>query len=368
MCVIADGSGAIGLGGVMGGESTGSHAGDHRGLHRERLVRSRSAPPRPAATLGIVSDAQYRFARGVDPGFVVPGLELATRLILEICGGEASEVDAGRRRSPRRRRRSTSIRPMSSGCPASTCRRDAHTDDPRRRSASTSRARGFSRRPGGATSRARPTWSRRWRASPATTPCRPSRCRRCAAAGQRRAHARARAASAPRGGRWPRPATQEALTWSFIAAPRRRLFGGGAEALVLDNPISRRARLHAPLDPARPDRGGGPQRAARLSRLRPCSRSARCSPATEPADQRTAIAAILGAARAAPLGQAAGGRRLRAQGRPVALLDELGAPVGQPADWRRATPRPGGGPAAPRACSWARRRCWPSSARSIPRC
>ena len=43
-------------------------------------------------TLGITSDAQYRFARGVDPGFVVPGLELATRLILELCGGEPSEV------------------------------------------------------------------------------------------------------------------------------------------------------------------------------------------------------------------------------------------------------------------------------------
>src|SRR5206468_125022 len=38
------------------------------------------------------SDAQYRFARGVDPESVRPGLELATQLILELCGGEASEV------------------------------------------------------------------------------------------------------------------------------------------------------------------------------------------------------------------------------------------------------------------------------------
>ena len=43
-------------------------------------------------TTGITSDAQYRFARGVDTGSVVPGLELATRLILEICGGEASDI------------------------------------------------------------------------------------------------------------------------------------------------------------------------------------------------------------------------------------------------------------------------------------
>jgi phenylalanyl-tRNA synthetase beta chain len=50
---------------------------------------------RTAATgrrLEIVSDARYRFERGIDPAFVGPGLEIATRLILELCGGEASEV------------------------------------------------------------------------------------------------------------------------------------------------------------------------------------------------------------------------------------------------------------------------------------
>ena len=52
-------------------------------------------PIRTAETgrkLNLTSDAQYRFARGVDPGFVSPGLELATKLILELCGGEPSEV------------------------------------------------------------------------------------------------------------------------------------------------------------------------------------------------------------------------------------------------------------------------------------
>src|SRR5690606_34542782 len=42
--------------------------------------------------LGIVSDARYRFERGVDPKFTVPGLELATQLILQMCGGVASEI------------------------------------------------------------------------------------------------------------------------------------------------------------------------------------------------------------------------------------------------------------------------------------
>jgi phenylalanyl-tRNA synthetase beta chain len=41
--------------------------------------------------LGINSDARYRFERGVDPAFMVPGLELATRLVMEICGGTPSE-------------------------------------------------------------------------------------------------------------------------------------------------------------------------------------------------------------------------------------------------------------------------------------
>ena len=42
--------------------------------------------------LGINSDARYRFERGVDPNFMVPGLELATQMVLDFCGGEPSEV------------------------------------------------------------------------------------------------------------------------------------------------------------------------------------------------------------------------------------------------------------------------------------
>jgi phenylalanyl-tRNA synthetase beta chain len=93
MCVIADAGGErpIGLGGVMGGESTGCSEAT-----TEVFVESAWFDPiRTAQTgrdTGITSDAQYRFARGVDPESVVPGLELATKLILELCGGEASEI------------------------------------------------------------------------------------------------------------------------------------------------------------------------------------------------------------------------------------------------------------------------------------
>ncbi|MDQ2859620.1 MAG: phenylalanine--tRNA ligase subunit beta [Pseudomonadota bacterium] len=91
ICVIADGSGAIGLGGVMGGTTTGCSDAT-----TDVFIESAWFDPiRTAQTgrdTGIVSDAQYRFARGVDPAWLVPGIELATRLILVLCGGEASEV------------------------------------------------------------------------------------------------------------------------------------------------------------------------------------------------------------------------------------------------------------------------------------
>jgi len=76
---------------VMGGEDTGC-------TDATANVFIESAyfdPVRTAQTgrkLGIVSDARYRFERGVDPEFVVPGLELATKLVLEFCGGEPSEI------------------------------------------------------------------------------------------------------------------------------------------------------------------------------------------------------------------------------------------------------------------------------------
>jgi phenylalanyl-tRNA synthetase beta chain len=93
MSVIADADGQrpIGLGGVMGGESTGCSESTV-----DVFVECAWFDPiRTAQTgrvTGITSDAQYRFARGVDPESVVPGLELATRMILELCGGEPSEI------------------------------------------------------------------------------------------------------------------------------------------------------------------------------------------------------------------------------------------------------------------------------------
>jgi phenylalanyl-tRNA synthetase beta chain len=81
MTVIADDSGAISLGGIMGGESTGCTAETVDVVLEVALFD----PIRTAATgrrLGIESDARSRFERGVDPAMVLPGTEYATRLIL----------------------------------------------------------------------------------------------------------------------------------------------------------------------------------------------------------------------------------------------------------------------------------------------
>jgi phenylalanyl-tRNA synthetase beta chain len=88
---IADHNGVQSLGGVIGGEPTGCTEATTEVFIEAALFD----PIRTAATgrrLEIASDARYRFERGVDPAFVEPGLEIATRLILELCGGEPSEI------------------------------------------------------------------------------------------------------------------------------------------------------------------------------------------------------------------------------------------------------------------------------------
>ena len=89
--VIADSKAVHGIGGVMGGEETGVQ-NDTTDVFLEVAYFT---PIRVAATgrkLGILSDARYRFERGIDPQSVQWGTDVATRLILDLCGGEASEI------------------------------------------------------------------------------------------------------------------------------------------------------------------------------------------------------------------------------------------------------------------------------------
>ncbi|MBS0241654.1 MAG: phenylalanine--tRNA ligase subunit beta [Proteobacteria bacterium] len=90
MCVIADAEHVHDIGGIMGGEDTGCTPET-----KNVLIECAYFDPVSIATtgrkLGLVSDARYRFERGVDPAFIEPGLDLATRMMLDIVGGTPSK-------------------------------------------------------------------------------------------------------------------------------------------------------------------------------------------------------------------------------------------------------------------------------------
>jgi len=322
MCVIADGSGAIGLGGVMGGESTGSQLDT-----TEVFIESAWFDPIRTAQTGrdltLVSDAQYRFARGVDPGFVVPGLELATQLILEMCGGEPSEISVAGElpASP----------PVIAFDPAYV-KRLAGIDLPNDRIRNILETLGFVWE---GTRVTPPTWRRDVEgradlveevariAGYDALPAEPLPPMARPASGvltlrQTRLRAARRALAAAGYG--------EALTFSFVAQAIAKLFGGGADELVLANPIS------PELDCMRPS--------VLPSLIEAAGRNARrgfadCAlfeigpvfAGTDPGDQRTAIAGILAphAPRRWDHGAAEDVFAIKAD--LMTLLEELGAPV-----------------------------------------
>ncbi len=90
MCVISDKSGVLGLGGIIGGTTTSTEL-DTKNILLEAAYFRPSSIRKTAKVLNINTDAKYRFERGIDPNSIKEGLELATELILKICGGEASK-------------------------------------------------------------------------------------------------------------------------------------------------------------------------------------------------------------------------------------------------------------------------------------
>ena len=90
--VISDDNGVESIGGIMGGEHSGC---DENTV--DVLIESALWDPMNVAktgrSQGIITDARYRFERGVDPEYMVPGLERATELVLELCGGTPAKTD-----------------------------------------------------------------------------------------------------------------------------------------------------------------------------------------------------------------------------------------------------------------------------------
>lgn len=238
MCVIADDAGVLGLGGIMGGKESGVSDATTDVL----LEAAWFDPLRIAQTgraTGINSDAKYRFERGVDTGFVVGGHDLATQLILDLCGGEASELLlAGEVPAP----------PKGVSFDPARVKALAGLDVSAKRSKEILTALGFSVK--GDDKRfdvTPPTWRRDVEGAadlveeiariegfdklPANEPPRASGYRAPATGvGESRLRL-ARRALAGAG-------YFECVTWSFCEKKHAELFGGGSERLVLANPIA----------------------------------------------------------------------------------------------------------------------------------
>ncbi|MGQ3210183.1 phenylalanine--tRNA ligase subunit beta [Shinella sp.] len=90
--VIADDNGVESIGGIMGGEHSGCDA-DTTDVLIESALWDPMNVAKTGRSQGIITDARYRFERGVDPQYMVPGLERATELVLELCGGTPAKTD-----------------------------------------------------------------------------------------------------------------------------------------------------------------------------------------------------------------------------------------------------------------------------------
>jgi phenylalanyl-tRNA synthetase beta chain len=339
VCVIADASGVIDLGGVMGGESTGC-SDQTTDVFIEAAYFDPIRTAETGRRLGLISDAQYRFARGVDPGFVVPGLELATKLILELCGGEPSEV---------------LVAGEAPGLPAPVDFDPAYVH----RLSGLSVARegvveiltklGFTVEAKGARLHVQPP---SWRGDVEGKADLVEEVARIAGYGALPSTALPEMATPPGGvltqrqGRIARARRTlaamgyaEAVSWSFTARKTAELFGGGADQLVLANPIA------ADLDCMRPSILPNLIEAAGRNAARgfPDAALFEIGPVfagDEPQDQRTAIAAVLAPHGPRRWDHVDQDQLFALKGDLMSLLEELGAPTsslqiaqGQAAGW-----------------------------------
>ena len=232
--LVCDANGPECIGGVMGGLRTGcTEATTNVFVEAAYFDPIRTA--RTGRRLRINSDARYRFERGVDPAFTPVGIELATRMILSLCGGEPSELEiAGAVPATARRYRFDPDR----------VRRLVGMDIPEPEQVRILTALGFAVDGGEATP---PSWRpdiqgeadlveeiarvaslTRLQGKPLT---RPAGVAKPILTPMQRREGQARRRIAALG-------YNEAVTYSFIDRAAAALFGGGGEAVRLENPIS----------------------------------------------------------------------------------------------------------------------------------
>jgi phenylalanyl-tRNA synthetase beta chain len=238
ICVIADEHGVESLAGIMGGETSGCDEGTTDVLIESALWNEINIA-QTGRKLGINSDARYRFERGVDPAFMVPGLELATQLVMEMCGGAPSEnVVVGNRFGEDR----------AIDFPVGEVKRLAGIDVPLVEIKRILARLGFMVVGSGtAVKVAIPSWRSDVHGKadiveevvrifgvdkvPETPFGRGDEPRKSVLTPMQLRTRRARRALAARG-------MVEAVTWSFISRPAAELFGGGKPELALANPIA----------------------------------------------------------------------------------------------------------------------------------
>ena len=238
ICVIADEHGVESLAGIMGGEASGCSEQTTDVLIESALWNEINIA-HTGRKLGINSDARYRFERGVDPAFMIPGLEMATRLVMELCGGTPSEnVVVGKSFGDDR----------VIDFPLSEVKRLAGIDVPLPEMKRILTHLGFMMAgPGPVVKIAVPSWRSDVHGKadiveeivrivgvdkvPMTPFDRGISARKPVLTTLQLRTRRAKRALAARG-------LVEAVTWSFIAKPHAELFGGGRGELALANPIA----------------------------------------------------------------------------------------------------------------------------------
>jgi len=92
MCVISDNQGVLGLGGIIGGIRSSTEI-NTKNILLESAYFEPVSIRKTAKKLNLETDAKFRFERGVDPNSIESGLNRASTLIKEICGGEISKID-----------------------------------------------------------------------------------------------------------------------------------------------------------------------------------------------------------------------------------------------------------------------------------
>ena len=235
--VIADDKSVLGFGGIMGGTESGC-SDDTTNVFVESAWFEPISTATTGRQFGIESDARYRFERGVDPLSLASGIDQATALILELCGGEASEVvDAGSAPSVGKTVAFRPARVMTLG----------GLDLPETTSVDILKRLGFTIEGSNPYSVTAPSWRRDVEGEadlveevlrihglnnvPAVAlPPLGKKAGSTLTQNQRRARTIKRRLAAH--------GLMEAVTWSFMSNTLAELFGGGSDDLIVENPIS----------------------------------------------------------------------------------------------------------------------------------